>query len=124
MMRVLILEDEPLISMAMTMILEEAGHRVTTAETAEGAEAINRVDPHDLAICDYNLGKGRRDGVDAALALTRDNPMTRIIFQSAYRDQVSLGRMVSAMPEAILSKPLDEAKLLRAVVGHPLSEVA
>lgn len=123
-MRVLILEDEPLISMAMTIILEEAGHRVTTAETAEGAEAINRVDPHDLAICDYNLRKGRPDGVDAALAMTRDNPKTRIIFQSGYRDQVSLGRMVAAMPEAILSKPLDEAKLLRAVVGHPLSEVA
>lgn len=123
-MRVLILEDEPLIQMAMAMILEGEGHRVTTTETAEGAVAINRVDPHDVAILDLNLGAGRRDGVDAALEIMRDRPETRIIFQTAHQDARSRAHMISVMPEAILSKPLDEAKLLRAVVGHPLSEVA
>ena len=49
-MRVLVLEDEPLIQMAVTMLLEEAGHRVSTAETAEGAEEIARLDVIDVAI--------------------------------------------------------------------------
>lgn len=123
-MRVLVLEDEPLIQLAMVAILEAEGHRVTTAETAEGAAEINRVDPHDLAILDLNLGAGRRDGVDAALMIIRDHSETRIIFQTAYNDPVSLGRMNSVMPEAILSKPVDEARLIRAVAGLGLSEVA
>lgn len=116
-MRVLVLEDEPLIQMAVTMLLEEAGHRVSTAEKAEGAEEIARLDVIDVAILDLNLGLGRRDGVDAALAIMRLQPSTRIIFQTAHQDQVSRGRMISVMPEAILSKPVDETALLRAVNG-------
>ncbi len=117
-MRVLILEDEPLIQMAMVQILEEAGHRVTTAETAEGAAAINRVDPHDVAILDLNLGAGRRDGVDAALEIIRDHPHTRIIFQTAHADPLNFKRMWTVCPEAILDKPINEAALLKAVAGQ------
>lgn len=117
-MRVLVLEDEPLIQMAMVQILEEAGHRVTTTETAEGAAAINRVDPHDVAILDLNLGAGRRDGVDAALEIMRDQPTTRIIFQTAHADPLNFKRMWTVCPEAILDKPINEAALLKAVAGQ------
>lgn len=123
-MRVLVLEDEPLISLMMVQILEEAGHRVTTAETAEGAAAINRVDPHDVAILDLNLGAGRRDGVDAALEIMRDQPTTRIIFQTAHQDARSRAHMISVMPEQILTKPVDEARLIHAVAGLAMPEVA
>ena len=38
-MRVLVLEDEPILQMDLAMMLEGRGYRVSTSETAEGAES-------------------------------------------------------------------------------------
>lgn len=116
-MRVLVLEDEPLISLMMSMILEAEGHRVATAETAEGATEIARLDQPDVAVLDLNLGAGRRDGVSAALAIMTVSPNTRIIFQTAHHDPLNWSAMIATMPEEILTKPVDEARLIRAVEG-------
>lgn len=116
-MRVLILEDEPLIQMAMVMILEAEGHRVSTSETAAGAVEVARLEQPSVAILDLNLGHGRPDGVDAAREIMRVSPFTQIIFQTAHQDPKSRGRMISVMPVAILNKPFDEARLLALVAG-------
>ena len=123
-MGVLILEDEPLISLMMTMILEAEGHRVSTSETAAGAIEIARLDQPDVAVLDLNLGAGKPDGVSAALAIMTVSPNTRIIFQTAHQDPVSRAAMIATMPEEILTKPVDEARLLRAVAGVAMPGVA
>lgn len=123
-MRVLVLEDEPLIQMAMTMILEAEGHRVSTAETAEGAIEIARLDQPDVAVLDLNLGVGKPDGVSAALAIMTVSPNTRIIFQTAHQDPRSRAAMIATMPEEILTKPVDETRLIRAVAGLAMPGVA
>lgn len=123
-MRVLILEDEPILQMDLVSIVQDAGHRVASAETAEGAVEIARLDQPDLAFLDLNLGHGRADGVDAAREIKRVSPHTRIVFVTAHQDQVSRGRMIATMPEAILNKPYDETAILRAVHGSALPEVA
>lgn len=117
-MRVLVLEDEPLIQMEIVAILEGAGHRVSTAETARGAIMINQTEPHDVMVFDLNLGRGNPDGVDAALAILVHQPDARIIFQTAHNDPLNWKRMWTVLPEAILDKPINEAKLLAAVAGQ------
>lgn len=116
-MRVLILEDEPLIQMAMVMILEAEGHRVSTSETAAGAIEIARLDQPAVAVLDLNLGAGKPDGVSAALAIMTVSPNTRLIFQTAHHDPANWSAMMATMPEDILAKPVDETRLIRAVEG-------
>ena len=55
--------------------------------------------------------------MDAALAILRDHPDMRIIFQTAHNDPANWSRMTSVFAEAILTKPVDEARLIRAVNG-------
>lgn len=116
-MRVLILEDEPILQMDLAMMLEGRGYRVSTSETAEGAVEVARLEQPSVAILDLNLGHGRPDGVDAAREIMRVSPSTQIIFQTAHQDPKSRGRMISVMPVAILNKPFDEARLLALVAG-------
>jgi len=117
-MRVLVLEDEPLIQMEIVAILEGVGHRVSTSETAHGAALMNSIEPHDVAVLDLNLGRGNPDGVDAALEIIRGHPHPRIIFQTAHADPLNFKRMWTVCPEAILDKPINEAALLKAVAGQ------
>ena len=123
-LRVLILEDEPLIQMAMTVILEVEGHRVSTAEKAAGAIEIARLDQPNVAVLDLNLGTGKPDGVSAALAIMTVSPNTRIIYQTAHHDPLNWSAMMATMPEDILAKPVDEARLIRAVAGVAMPGVA
>ena len=124
MMRVLVLEDEPILQMDLVTVIEEAGHRVGSAETAEGAVEIARLDQPDVAVLDLNLGAGRPDGVDAAREIMRVSPRTQIIFQTAHQDQASRGRMISVLPVAILNKPFDPVRLLALVAGAQGVEAA
>ena len=87
-------------------------------QTAHGAALMNSIEPHDVAVLDLNLGRGNRDGVDAALEIIRDHPHTRIIFQTAHADPLNFKRMWTVCPEAILDKPINEAALLKAVAGQ------
>ncbi len=62
--RILIVEDEIMISMHMEDTLVEFGHTVMTASSQQEAEAIMAAGVVDLAIVDYHLS----DGTSANLA--------------------------------------------------------
>ncbi len=67
--RILIVEDEALIAMALTDCLERGGHDVMgPASTMADALALCAMPPPDLALLDINLRDGS-SGVDVARAL-------------------------------------------------------
>ncbi len=78
---VLIAEDEPLVALFLTDIVEEQGFTATgPATTPEEALAVAAETPPDIAIVDANLGV-RGDGIALAGELQRLHG-TRIIFLS------------------------------------------
>lgn len=59
-MKVMIVEDEALIALAYTQVVEMAGHRVVgVCRTLEAAAALAAVDPPDAALVDMRLGQGQ-----------------------------------------------------------------
>lgn len=104
-MRLLVVEDEALIALALKMDLAREGFSVCGI-AARGEEAVAlALELHpDLILMDVRLA-GEMDGFDAAEAIlaVEDIP---IIFLSGYLDQATTARMKEISPYGSLSKPV------------------
>lgn len=78
-LKILAVDDEPLVLTLLSETLKAQGYEVTTATDAASAKrACTNFDP-DLAILDVDLGSGP-DGFDLATSLRHSSPTLAIIF--------------------------------------------
>jgi DNA-binding NarL/FixJ family response regulator len=114
MMRVVIVEDEVLIAMALGAILGDRGHEVC-AETHSAAAALDAIAAHrpDVLTCDVNLGQGGC-GIDVAVqAYWRWG--IRTIFISGNIDGALVRATRDIQPLGLIRKPLVMRRLLDAI---------
>ena len=113
--RVLIVDDEWLISTQIEQILTTAGffEVVGTASDAASAVALADRERPDLVLMDIRL-QGAVDGVDAAREIA-DRFGIRSLFVSAHTDPGTITRTRAARPLGWLPKPFTQAELLQAV---------
>ena len=108
---VLVVEDEPLVSMMIEVMLEEAGaERIGVAESCAEAATCLAGAHFDVAILDRRLGDGLSYGI-AATALAAG---TRIIFASGTSD---LDLPEGLLGATILPKPFSGAALIAAIAA-------
>lgn len=102
---VLVVEDERIISMALTSMLRGLGHQVVgcVASGEAALEALERLKP-DLVLLDIHL-EGTLDGIATAQAI-RERQGPRVAFTSAYSDAATRQRAMALDPLAFLSKPV------------------
>lgn len=110
-LRVLIVEDEALISMELEELVEEAGHLVvgTAIRRAEAIDLAFRVLP-DLALIDVSLCDGD-SGIDVAQAI-REIDSLIVVFITA--NPLRLGEDFAGAAGAI-AKPFSRAVLMRGL---------
>lgn len=112
-MRVLIAEDETLIRLDLTGMLQSAGFDVC-AEARDGVEAVElaRSEQPDLAILDVKMP--RLDGIESARRILDERPIP-IVIVSAYTETSLVERAAEAGVFGYLSKPFREEDLLPAI---------
>ena len=104
-MKVMIVEDERLISLMESRIVTKAGHRVTGCfSSAEAALSSMDRDLPDVVLMDIKL-EGRMDGIEAATKIGEDWGIP-VIFASAYPDVRMAERVRKAAPFGFLEKPI------------------
>jgi len=122
----LLVDDDRLILSTLASGLRHAGYRVSTAESAQDAEALlANGDRPDLAILDLQMPQV--DGLALADRL-RDFEHVAFVMFSAYSDAASVDKAVSLGALSYLVKPMGvaqmvpalEAALLRARELHSL----
>jgi len=102
--KVLVVEDDFLVAMAMELALKEAGLDVVgIARSADEAEALAARHRPKRVVMDIHLA-GERDGVDAALAIFRMLGI-RSLFATAHQDSHTRLRAEPSAPLGWLSKP-------------------
>lgn len=112
--RLLVVEDDWLISLQLEQQLTAAGFEVVgTAADAAAAVALAERERPDLVLMDIRL-RGPVDGVEAAREIA-DRFGVRSLFVSAHTDAGTLARTRAARPLGWLPKPFTEAELLQAV---------
>lgn len=119
--RILLIDDDPDMHVAVRMVLEPLGHQVTCYQTGPtGLEAIRR-EPPDLVLLDIMLTHPS-EGLQIACEMRRDNHLKGIplILLSAIGESIGMEYGREACPDAMsadmfLEKPFDAATLRDAV---------
>jgi len=112
---ILIVEDEGLIALQMTEVLEKAGYRVY-GPFSSGSEAISALDTTsdiDLILMDITLA-GTLDGIETARTI-QQSLSCPLIFVTAHTSGKMLERMNEIEHAGILFKPFDSEELLKYV---------
>ena len=113
---VLIIEDEPLISMQLEGLVTDLGHRVCgTAATHSQALELFAKNPAGLVLADIQLADGS-SGIDAVEDLLRFGDVP-VIFITAYPERLLTGERPE--PTYLVTKPFREATV-RAAISQAL----
>jgi PAS domain S-box-containing protein len=112
--RILVVEDEWLVSQGIKESLQDLGYEVT-GTVASGEEALELAADRrpDLVLMDILL-RGDMDGIDAA-ELLRQRFQVPVVFLTAYADPQTLGRAKVTEPYGYLLKPFEVRELHSAV---------
>jgi DNA-binding response OmpR family regulator len=103
-MRILVVDDEPMVRFLLTRFLEEEGHLVD--EAADGIDALEHLNqrPYDLLITDVHMP--RMSGIDLVRAVRRQGNRVPVLVMDSYPD-LFMESEVGAEAFAMLAKPFD-----------------
>lgn len=108
--RILIVEDEHIVSLDLSATLRQLGYRVAdTAATGEQAIQIAANAQPDLVIMNIQL-KGSIDGIEAA-RIIRSRFDIPVIYLSAFSDDATLLRAKASGANGYIVKPYDREEL-------------
>jgi CheY-like chemotaxis protein len=113
MARILIVDDEALIGLALSLLLGDSGHEVDVAPNGRSALAKARQAPPDLVITDYMMPV--MDGVQLIAALRADPALRGVkVILSTSISEPSVRARTDGF-DAYLMKPATDAQVLAAV---------
>ena len=125
MLRVLILDDEPVVLDMLAVCLRAPSVELTTCREIEAAEALLKSMRFDVVIADLSVSElGGLDGIRLIRFVTTHFPDTATYVLSGYVDEAvrDLCKMLGAT--AVLAKPGGLAELRGLVLGNRLAEEA
>ena len=99
---ILLVENEALIALDESEMLEASGFRVIVAESGEDAVAVVRSDPSvDLVLMDVDLGGGM-DGTDTARVILAERDIP-VVFLSSHTEKELVERADAITSAAIVT---------------------
>jgi len=112
--RVLFVDDEPLIRTSLSAILEHEGFRVTVAATVPEALDYIRDEEFDLLLSDLNIGEPG-DGFTVISAMRRSHPEVVTIILTGFPDFDTALHAIRSQVDDYLTKPADVKNLLAVI---------
>jgi len=114
---ILIIEDDPVISMGNAQIVHEMGHRVAaTARTEKEALAAFQATDPDLILADVRLADGS-SGLEAVAKIMRTTNVP-VVYVTGHPEDVLTGKQVE--PTYVIEKPFNPESL-KAAISQALS---
>jgi signal transduction histidine kinase len=117
-LRILAVDDEPLLRELAAEMLTRQGHSVATA--ASGEEALDRLaqEPFDMVVSDVGLGAGI-NGWELVEQARARFPNVRLALATGWGAQIDPGEARARGVERVIAKPYRMADLQRLVDGPP-----
>lgn len=114
-MKILIIEDDRLISLMLTKMVQKMGHQVLGVH-AQGETAVTAVDemPVDLILMDIML-EGKMDGIEAMQAIQSKHNSIPVIYITGNSDESTKSRASETNYEAYLVKPVTYSQLQQII---------
>lgn len=113
-MNILIVEDDRVLSLMLTKLVERIGHKVVDAVT-DGQSAIKSVHSNniDLILMDIMI-EGEIDGIETMHKI-RENHAVPVIYVTGNSDQRTIERAQETNFTDYLVKPITDAQLRKAL---------
>src|SRR6185295_2016775 len=113
--RILTVDDHPLIREGIAAVLEAETDMVVVAEAGNGSEAIEQFRAHQPDITLMDLQMPLMNGIDAILAIRKDFPGARIIVLTTYSGDVQAVRAFDAGASGYLLKNMLRKELVETI---------
>jgi len=108
-LRVLVVDDQPILSQLMCEFLQADLHSVETAFSGSDALEKFRTSPFDVVITDHVMAG--MTGEQLAVAINELNPKIPVILVTGYASGYTAGKQYSEAVDLVLAKPLSRAAL-------------
>jgi DNA-binding NtrC family response regulator len=116
--RILIVDDEELIVVAMRRYFEGLGYTIDSAHELEEAQALLAKRRYDLVICDLRLtGIGGVEGLQIVSDIHQRSAETRVILLSAYGTPEIERESYNRGADAFLHKPKSMMEIANVAVN-------
>ncbi len=112
-LRVLIVDDEPIIRLDLKHLLQSLGYQVV-GEAGNGADGLERARELRPDVCIFDVKMPEMDGIEAARVLTREK-VSPVVLLTAYGQLDLVQRASDAGVSAYIVKPFKEADLVPAI---------
>ena len=109
---VLVVDDVPDVTEMIELLLKHAGYDVSTAESAQDALHLARINRYDLVISDIGMPDMNGYELAAALRELASYNKTPLIAVTGYSEYDDRGRAVRAGFNVHLTKPIEPTQLL------------
>jgi CheY-like chemotaxis protein len=113
-LRVLVVDDEPMMTKAVARMLRPSGHLVSVAACGEEAMAKLADHPFDVVVSDMGMGAGM-NGWELAEAVKHHWPSVRFLLATGWGAAIDPVEARAKGVEAVLAKPYQLTDLLRAL---------
>jgi len=111
--RVLVIDDDPVIGLLFKEALEPLGHTVvSTGTSSEGIEYAERL-TFDMVFLDLKMPN--IDGAEALARIKKVKPNLPVTIVTGYPDSDIMGRALEHGHFSIMKKPFGQAEIIRAV---------
>jgi CheY-like chemotaxis protein len=117
----MLIDDDPLVRLALAMLLREAGHTVEEADGGDAGLALLSERQVDVVLTDLRMPG--LTGWDVARAVKAKNPYLPVILVTGSSNSIAVDQPERAFVDAVLPKPC-RIEELQAVIGRLTGETA
>ena len=115
--RAVVADDDHDVRVLLRTWLERYGGFEVAAQASDGVEAVEAVSRNQPDLVVLDLAMPRMDGLEAATAIRRASPRTRIVVHSAFSADRMAARVIEAGADAYVEKATGRAVFLEVVEG-------
>ena len=112
--RVLLVDDDEVVRMSLSFVLEQSGFTVTSAANVPEALRYISSESYDVLLSDLHM-PGAGDGLTVVSAMRHANPMAVTLLLSAFPEMTAAAQAILHQADEILVKPMDVASLIQVI---------
>jgi ATP-dependent Lon protease len=109
-MRILVVDDEPVVLRCCQRILEDQGHTVHLVGSADEAITVMEDEPFEILLVDIKMPI--RDGIDLVREIKGKWPQTSVVVMTGYATPGTIRKSRSVKADRFISKPFTPDELL------------
>lgn len=113
-LKVLLVDDDEVARMSLTMVLEQSGFAVTSAANVSEALRYISTGCYEVLISDLHM-PGAGDGLTVVSAMKHANPSAATLLLSAFPEMSAAAQAILEQADEILVKPIEPLSLVQII---------